>query len=150
MIRPTYKKLDRFGVQGRIGFDPTKSNANILLYDAVQKLIAGKHGLAGSGGPVANRIVTGNMFQQSNVFNTPNDRDAVTERLERQFTEQLKTLIGDQAQAAGCKYLNFYSHKEYMGVQQFGSGDDIRYSAFSNDDFIHTSFNPLTGSNENP
>lgn len=148
MIRPTYKKLDRFGVQGRIGFDPTKSNANIPLYDAVQKLIAGKHGLAGAGGPVANRIVTENMFQQSNVFNTPNDRDAVTERMERQFTEQLKTLVGNQAQAAGMQIPEFLQSQGIHGVQQFGSGDNIRYSAFSNDDFIHTSFNPLTGSNE--
>lgn len=148
MIRPNMKKLDRYGVQGRLSFDPTLSSANPIVYNEIKKFIMSERGLAGSGGDPANKFQTGKGFQASHVFNSPEDRDAVTGRLNQQFTQFLRDTYGGQAAERNMSIPAFLQTQGIHGIQQFGSGKDASFSAYHPDDFKQVSFNPLTGSTE--
>lgn len=148
MIRPNMIKQDRYGVQGRLSFDPTLSSANPIVYNKIKKFIMSEGGLAGSGGDLANKFQTGKEFQVSHVFNSPEDRDAVTGRLNQQFTQFLRDTYGGHASERNMSIPAFLQTQGIHGIQQFGSGKDASFSAYHPDDFKQVSFNPLTGSTE--
>ena len=148
MIRPIQKKKDVYGIQGKVAFDPTKPDVDIPLYKEIEKFIQGAMGLGGSGGVLANKIKTGKSYQASHVFNTPGEREEVTERLNTQLTEFLRNKIGSLVDAQGLSISGFLQSKGIHGIRQEGTGEDAKYSAYKRDDFLHTSQNPVTGSTE--
>lgn len=135
-IRSTVKKVDRYGIQGRTSFDPKHPNANISLYRELERFLSGDQGLGGSGGQRANLLKDPRSYQASHVFTTPNERDAVTERLQKQLEEFYQSTIGDIAKSSGKTIPDFL---QSQGIQP------IQYQA---DDFILASQNPLRGSTE--
>jgi hypothetical protein len=135
-IRSTVKKIDRFGVQGSVSFDPRHPNANVDLYRSLEKFLMSDQGLGGAGGPVANRVKDQRSYQASHVFNTPNERDDVTERLQKQLDEFLESKFGETAKASG------------KSVNELLSSQGIQPIQYRPDDFILASQNPLRSSTE--
>lgn len=135
-IRSTVKKVDRYGIQGATSFDPTHPNANVALYRELEKFLKSDQGLGGSGGVAANRLADSKSYQASHVFTTPAERDAVQERLLKQYQEQFEPKIADMAKASG---MSFNEYLRSQGIQP------IQYRP---DDFILASQNPLRSSTE--
>jgi hypothetical protein len=148
MIRPNRKKLDMAGVQGKIAFDPTKSDVDVKLYNEIRKFMQGEMGLGGAGGTLANKLQTPKSFQASHVFGSPDEREKVTERLNTQMTEFLQEKVGAQAIKANMTIPGFLQTKGIHGINQIGTGDDAKLSAYRRDDFVKVSQNPITGSTE--
>ena len=148
MIRPNRKKLDMAGVQGKIAFDPTKPDVDVQLYNEIRKFMQGEMGLGGAGGTLANKLQTPKSFQASHVFDSPDDREKVTERLNTQMTEFLQEKVGEQAIKANMTIPGFLQTKGIHGINQIGTGDDAKLSAYRRDDFVKVSQNPITGSTE--
>jgi hypothetical protein len=135
-IRSTVKKVDRYGIQGSTSFDPKHPNANIALYRELESFLSGDYGLGGSGGQRANMIKDPRGYQASHVFNTPSERDAVIERLQKQLEEFYPSKIGKQAKAAGMSSADFLRSQGIQPIQ------------YQPDDFILASQNPLRSSVE--
>lgn len=135
-IRSTVKKTDRYGIQGHTSFDPKHPNANVALYREQERFLSGDQGLGGSGGQRANMLKDPRSYQASHVFNTPSERDAVTERLQKQLEEFYQSKIGEQAKAAGMSSADFLRSQGIQPIQ------------YQPDDFIMASQNPLRGSAE--
>lgn len=135
-IRSTVKKTDRYGVQGSTSFNPSHPNANVDLYRSLEKFLMGDQGLGGAGGPVANRVKDPRSYQASHVFNTPNERDDVTDRLQKQLDEFLDSKFGETAKASG------------KSVNELLSSQGIQPIQYKPNDFIMASQNPLRGSTE--
>ena len=75
-------------------------------------------------------------FQASHVFTTPAERDAVAERLQKQYQEHFEPKISEMAKQSG------------MSSDDFLRSQGIQPIQYRPDDFILASQNPLRGSTE--
>ena len=143
MIDPKVSQQRRFGIQGGVSFDP--KTANVPLYKAIETFLKGAQGLGGSGGTLANAPQLPAGFQQSHVFNNMSMRQQVQERLEKQLTEHLQALVGEQAAAQNLSIPAFLQNQGIRGISETKTGN---LSAYKTDNFLKTSFNPIASSTE--
>lgn len=145
---PNLKENNKFGVQGSLSFNKTNPNLNIELYREIEKFLKGDLGLGGSGGAMANRVRSSSGFQESHVFDSASTRQRVKKRMETQLSEFLESSVGDAASNSGMDIPSYLRSQGINGISSTGRGANQRLSMYSNDDFVETSQNPLTGSTE--
>lgn len=143
MIDPKLSQQRRFGIQGGVSFDP--KTANVPLYKSIETFLKGAQGLGGSGGALANAPKLDAGFQQSHVFNNMSMRQQVQDRLEKQLTEHLQSLVGEQAAAQNMSIPSFLQSQGIRGISETKTGN---LSAYKTDNFLKTSFNPISSSTE--
>jgi len=147
-IDPKIQAQNRSGVTGKLLFDKTNLSANPTVYNEVRKLMQGEQGLGGSGGERANLLRGPASISQSNVFTNAKDRNAVQSRLENQFTIGLQQRYGEVAEKQKMSIPDYLQSQGVGGIKEVGEGADKRMTAFSRENFVKHSMNPLTSSNE--